>query len=114
VIRWIGARGDVTPIALVFVNGRIRTGDVRRPVADAIAVSGKSFALVGSGAEVRKLAGPGARVVDLRGATVRGVPEDAVLRRGAPASFVVLAPGDDGAELIRVIDGAIVAVKNGK
>jgi hypothetical protein len=102
----------MTPISLVFVNGRIRTGDVRRPVADAIAVSGRELALVGSGAEVRKLAGPGARVVDLRGAYVYSVPPDAVLRRGAPASFVVLAPGDDGAELIRVIDGALVAVQN--
>lgn len=104
----------MTPISLVFVNGRIRTGDVRRPVADAIAVSGRELALVGSGAEVRKLAGASARVVDLRGATVRSVPADAVMRRGAPASFVVLAPGDGGAELIRVIDGAIVAVQNGK
>ena len=104
----------MTSISLVFVNGRIRTGDVRRPVADAIAVSGKELALVGSGAEVRKLAGAAARVVDLRGAAVRGIPESAVLRRGAPASFAVIAPGDNGAELIRVIDGAIVAVQNGK
>jgi hypothetical protein len=100
----------VTPVTLVFVNGRIRTNDVRRPVADAIAIAGRELALVGSGAEVRKLAGAAARVVDLRGASVRGVPADAVLRRGGAASFVVLAPGDGGGELIRVIDGAIVAV----
>ena len=104
----------MTAISLVFVNGRIRTGDVRRPIADAIAVSGRELALVGSGAEVRKLAGAGATVVDLRGAAVRGVPSDAVLRRGAPASFVVLDSSDGAKELIRVIDGAIVAVQNGK
>jgi hypothetical protein len=101
----------VSAIALAFVNGRIRTNDVRRPVADALAVSGKELALVGSSAEVRKLAGAATRVVDLRGATVLGIPASAALRRGAPASFVVLAPGDGGAELIRVVDGAIVAVK---
>jgi hypothetical protein len=101
----------VSAIALAFVNGRIRTNDVRRPVADALAVSGKELALVGSSAEVRKLAGAATRVVDLRGATVLGIPGSVVLRRGAPASFVVLAPGDGGAELIRVVDGAIVAVK---
>ena len=104
----------MTAISLVFVNGRIRTGDVRRPIADAIAVAGKELALVASGAEVRKLAGPGAKIVDLRGAAVRGVPSSTVLRRGAPASFVVLEAGDGGKELIRVIDGAIVAVQNGK
>jgi hypothetical protein len=104
----------VATVTLVFVNGRIRTGDVRRPVADAIAVAGKELALVGSSAEVRKLAGASVRVVDLRGATVQSIPPDAVLRRGGPASFAVLAPGDAGGELIRVIDGAIVAVQNGK
>lgn len=104
----------MSAIALAFVNGRIRTNDVRRPVADAIAISGKELALVGSSAEVRKLAGAAARVVDLRGASVRAVPSNAVLRRGGPASFVVLAPGDGGAELIRVIDGAIVSVTSSK
>ncbi len=104
----------MSAIALAFVNGRIRTNDVRRPVADALAITGKELALVGSSAEVRKLAGASARVVDLRGANVRGIPQDAVLRRGGPASFVVIAPGDGGAELIRVVDGAIVSVTASK
>jgi hypothetical protein len=104
----------MSAIALAFVNGRIRTNDVRRPVADALAIAGKELALVGSSAEVRKLAGTAARVVDLRGANVRGIPSDAVLRRGGPASFVVTAPGDGGAELIRVVDGAIVSVTASK
>jgi hypothetical protein len=104
----------VSAIVLAFVNGRIRTNDVRRPVADALAISGKLLALVGSSAEVRKLAGTAARVVDLRGASVVAVPGHAVLRRGGPASFVVLAPGDGGAELIRVIDGATVSVTAAK
>jgi hypothetical protein len=102
----------VSAIALAFVNGRIRTNDVRRPVADALAVSGKVLALVGSSAEVKKLAGTGARVVDLRGASVVAVPSGGVLRRGGPASFVVLAPGDAGAELLRVIDGVIASVNS--
>jgi predicted amidohydrolase YtcJ len=101
----------VTPVTLVFVNGRIHTGDVRRPVADAIAVAGRELALVGSSAEVRKLAGASARVVDLRGATVLAVPEESVLRRGGVASFVVLHPGNESAEALRVIDGVVIAVK---
>ena len=101
----------MTPVSLVFVNGRIHTGDVRRPMADAIAVTGRELALVGSSAEVRKLAGASARVVDLRGATVLAVPEDAVLRRGGAASFVVLHPGDAYAEALRIIDGVVIAAK---
>ncbi len=101
----------MTPVTLVFVNGRIRTGDVRRPVADAIAVAGRELALVGSTAEVRKLAGASARVVDLRGARVLAIPDDAVLRRGGPASFVVLKPGDDDAEALRIVDGVVVAAR---
>jgi len=102
--------GDVTPISLVFVNGRIHTGDVRRPMADAIAVAGREFALVGSSAEVRKLAGASARVVDLRGATVLALTDHATLRRGGPASLVVLA-ADGVTEVLRMVDGTIVAAR---
>jgi hypothetical protein len=102
----------VTPISLVFVNGRIRTGDVRRPVADAIAVSGKILALVGSAAEVRKLAGAGVRVVDLRGASVECLQDGDVLRRGAPATFIVFAAADPETEVLRMLDGVIVPAKS--
>ncbi|MCC7054151.1 MAG: hypothetical protein IT355_12875 [Gemmatimonadaceae bacterium] len=95
----------MAPVTLALVNGRIRTGDPRRPVADAIAVDGARLALVGSSAEVRKLAGPAARVVDLRGAMLRAVPPDAVLRRGEVASVTVTAP--DARELFRMVNGVI-------
>lgn len=74
-------------------------------------MAGRELALVGSSAEVRKLAGASARVVDLRGATVLAVPEDAMLRRGGAASFVVLHPGDAYAEALRIIDGVVIAAK---
>ena len=93
-------------VSLALVNGRIRTGDVRRPLADAVAIDGALLVLVGSSAEVRKLAGAGARVVDLRGAAVRPIPTDAVLRRGEAASLVVI--GDDARELLRLHDGDVV------
>ena len=95
-------------MALALVNGRIRTGDPRRPVADAMAVAGSVLALVGSSAEVRKFAGKGPRVIDMRGGTVVPVPDsDAVLRRGAAASFAVFDSGTE-AEMFRMLDGAIV------
>jgi hypothetical protein len=98
----------VTTVTVALVNGRIRTNDVRRPVADAVAVAGELVALVGSSAEVRKLAGHTARVIDLRGATVYPEPVAAVLRRGAPANVVVRAAGSDGAELLRMNAGRII------
>lgn len=95
-------------ITLVLVNGRVRTNDPRRPVADALAITGSVLALVGSSAEVRKLATGGARVVDLRRASVLPLPAEAVLRRGAPASFVVMAPPPEAQEMMRVVNGAVV------
>ncbi len=95
-------------VTLALVNGRIRTGDPRRPVADAMAVAGAVLALVGSSAEVRKFAGKGPRVIDMRGGTVIAMPDsDAVLRRGAAASFAVFDSGTEF-EQFRMLDGVIV------
>ncbi|HEX5830760.1 MAG TPA: amidohydrolase family protein, partial [Gemmatimonadaceae bacterium] len=58
------------PVTLAVVNARIWTGDARRPWADALAVRGERLALVGSSAEVRKLAGADARVIDAGGRLV--------------------------------------------
>ena len=62
--------GTAAPISLAVVNARVWTGDVRRPWADAIAVSGERIAAVGSSAEIRKLAPDGARIIDARGGMV--------------------------------------------
>lgn len=95
-------------MTLALVNGRIRTGDPRRPVADAMAVAGAMLALVGSSAEVRKFVGTGPRVIDMRGGTVIAMPDsDAVLRRGAAASFAVYDSGTE-MEQFRMLDGMIV------
>ncbi len=56
------------PITVAIVNARVWTGDPRRPWADAVAVRGGRLSLVGSSAEVRKLATPATRVIDARGA----------------------------------------------
>jgi hypothetical protein len=95
--------------ALVLVNGRVRTGDIRRPMADALAVLDGIVVLVGSSAEVRKLSLPLVRVIDLHGALVRPTVEDATLRRGVPASFVVESHAPTGAvERFRIHEGAVV------
>lgn len=91
--------------SLALVNGRLRTGDPRRPVADALAIEGAHLVLVGSSAEVRKLVAHGTRVVDLRGAAVHPVAPVTMLRRGEVANVAVVT--DDG-ELLRVMHGVVV------
>jgi predicted amidohydrolase YtcJ len=51
----------------IFVGGRVWTGDPGRPMAEGLAVRGKTVLAVGSGADVRKHAAPGTEVVDLHG-----------------------------------------------
>jgi predicted amidohydrolase YtcJ len=52
---------------LAFVNGRIYTVDGQCPWADAVAIRGGRFAVVGSRADVDAAIGPGTRIVDLEG-----------------------------------------------
>lgn len=59
---------DHTPITLLVVNARIRTGDRRRPWADAAALAGETVVAVGSSAELQKRAPTSVRVVDAAGA----------------------------------------------
>ena len=55
---------------LAVVNARVWTGDPRRPWADAIAVDGERISLVGTSAEVKKLATSSTRVIDAGGMMV--------------------------------------------
>jgi predicted amidohydrolase YtcJ len=57
-------------ISLVFVNGRVWTGDRARPEAEAVAIAGDRIAAVGSTAEVKATTHPSAEVIDLAGAFV--------------------------------------------
>ena len=57
-----------TEITHVIVNARIRTGDARRPWADAAAMAGARVLRTGSSAEIRKLAPPDVRTIDAGGA----------------------------------------------
>jgi hypothetical protein len=55
---------------LVIVNARVRTMDSARPGAEAVAVYRNRIALVGTSAEVKRLAGARTRVIDAKGALV--------------------------------------------
>jgi predicted amidohydrolase YtcJ len=56
------------PADLIVTGGRIYTVDVTRPVAEAFAVRGGRFVLVGTRRDVMMLKGPQTQLVDLRGA----------------------------------------------
>lgn len=60
------------PVTLAIVNAKVWTANPRQPWASGIAVSGDRITLVGSSAEVAKLAAaaPSARVIDAGGALV--------------------------------------------
>lgn len=81
---------------LVIVNARVKTNDEARPWASGIAVSGDSINMVGSSAELMKVASPSARVVDAGGrillaATPDGNDPDTIkIQRATPANFMVV------------------------
>jgi len=54
-------------VDFIFLNGKIRTQDPRKPAAEAVAVKGNRVIAVGQSDEVRVLAGPRTRVIDLQG-----------------------------------------------
>lgn len=54
----------------VYINANVYTVDPNRPRAEAFAVEGGAFTLVGSAAQARAAAGANTRVVDLGGLTV--------------------------------------------
>jgi predicted amidohydrolase YtcJ len=56
------------PADLIVTGGRIYTVDVTRPVAEAFAVRGGRFVLVGTRRDAMLLKGPQTQLVDLRGA----------------------------------------------
>jgi len=57
-------------VDLILVNGKVWTGVVERPWAEAVAVRAEKIYAVGTTAAVRRLAGSGAKLVDLGGALV--------------------------------------------
>jgi hypothetical protein len=64
------AAAGLPPATLIVTGGRVWTGDLRRPWAEAVAVRGERIAAVGTAAEVERLAGPGTRRIEAHGGMV--------------------------------------------
>jgi imidazolonepropionase-like amidohydrolase len=106
------APDSVSPASrtIVLVNARARTGDPRRPVADAVLVRDGDIVAVGSSAELRKRAGTSAEVIDVRGRVV--VPRDGAgaLVRGRAADLLVVDGEPDVSSPIAPNDPAVALV----
>ena len=62
--------GEQAPVDLIVVNAKVLTVDAANAQAEAVAISGNTFAAVGTTAAIRAMAGPGTRVIDAGGRTV--------------------------------------------
>ncbi len=88
--------GSISGPTLVIVNARVKTNDEARPWASGLAVAGERINMVGSSAELMKVASPTARVVDAGGriilaATPDGNDPDTIkIERATPATFMVV------------------------
>ena len=52
---------------IVFLGGEFRTQDEKRPIAEAVAVSGNTIVAVGGNDDIKRLKGPKTRVVEMEG-----------------------------------------------
>ncbi len=58
------------PADTIYRNGKIITLSTAQPAAEAVAIRGNRFLLVGADADVLKARGPATKVIDLKGRTV--------------------------------------------
>jgi predicted amidohydrolase YtcJ len=86
----------------IFVNGRIWTGEVVSPAAEALAVKGDQIVAIGSNAEVRRFAGPATAIVDLKGRrVVPGFHDSHIHFPGPPIHYLQLNGSESPAEVQR-------------
>ena len=111
-----------SPTRLAIVNGRVFTGNPRRPWADAVLIRDDRVELVGSSAEVRKRIDATVRTIDARGMFVQPAEKDGVLEAGALADIVMLdrditraTPEEtsDAEVMLLVVAGRIVSGRAG-
>ena len=86
---------------LIILNATVRTMDLTRPTAEAIAILGNRIVAVGNDNEIKKLAGPSTRIIDARKRLVLPGFNDAhvhFLSGGFQLSSVDLRDADTPAE----------------
>ena len=102
---------DAGPLAIV--NARVRTGDARRPWAEAVFLRAGVIEAVGSSAEVRKRSDAATRLIDAKRLMIVPTREDGMVARGAPADLLLVdrrfdsagVAAPDPAEIVLAIEG---------
>ena len=98
-------------IAIALVNARVRTGDARRPWADAIIVRDETIDFVGSTAEARKRIGHSMRIIDMQGMTI--VPVVGPLIAGTCANLCAYAAADSAHVVFAMHGGQVTEDRMG-
>ena len=93
---------------IIIVNARVRTGDARRPWADAVLVQGGVLVAVGSSAELRKRAGARATRIDAGGLLLRAQSASSPLVIGDRANLMIVERMDSEASHASVTDDLVV------
>lgn len=105
------------PIDHVIINANIHTGDARKPLARALAVSGALVAAVGDDADILRLAGPTTRVLDVRGHLVLPGFNDAhvhLIRGAEELVGVDLRAARDESEMARTLSAHAARLPGGR
>lgn len=107
---------------ILIVNARVRTGDPRRPWADAVLVQGGVLVAIGSSADLRKRARARAMLIDARGLLLHAHPASSPLVIGDRANLMIVeATGSDALHasvmddlvVFSLADGRVVVDRNG-
>ncbi len=102
----LGAGDGTGPPDIVITGARVWTGDVDRPLAEAVAVRGERISAVGSRTEITALVGEGTLVIDAPGGLVTpGFIDSHVhfIEAGRRLSFVQLREATSEREFVRQI-----------
>jgi predicted amidohydrolase YtcJ len=109
-----GLRAQTPAPEVIFVNAKIYTVDPAFSVAEAAAITNGRFAVVGSTAQVRKLAGPGTRIMDLGGKTVVPGLSDNHLHGAGGGPGVDLSRARTLDEVLRLIAARVKQARPGE
>jgi len=102
---------------LVLVNGRIFTVNAAQPWAQAVAIRGSRFVLVGSDEQARKLVGSGTQVIDLQGRLALPGFNDAHVHFANGGLYLLgidLRPAGDEKEFVRILKDYIGKTPKGE
>lgn len=86
----LGAYAQQAPADLILLHGKVFTGDLTKPSAEAVAIAGERIVAVGTSAEIERFAGAKTRRIDVQGRVVVPGFNDAHCHFGTLPKYVDL------------------------